>query len=88
MMVSVGTGKERIWQAQILEQRYSAQAADSVKYFVIAGYDYGIDASIATPREIILVDPTLNHAEKRLAALRLIGITSKVRNYGKIFTKS
>jgi len=44
IMVSLGTGKERIWQGQILEQRASAQAADSVKYFVIAGYDYGISA--------------------------------------------
>ena len=44
IMVSFGTGKERVWQGQILEQRPSAQAADSVKYFVTAGYDYGIDA--------------------------------------------
>ena len=44
IMVSTGTGKERIWQGQILEQRLSAQTADSVKYFVAAGYDYGIDA--------------------------------------------
>lgn len=44
IMVSVGTGKERIWQGQILEQRPSAQSADSVRYFVKAGYDYGIDA--------------------------------------------
>jgi uncharacterized damage-inducible protein DinB len=44
IMVSAGTGKERIWQAQILEQRSSAQEADSVRYFVIAGYDYGIEA--------------------------------------------
>jgi len=44
IMVSLGTGKDRIWQGQILEQRLSAQAADSVKYFVIAGYDYGINA--------------------------------------------
>lgn len=44
IMVSIATGKERIWQGQILEQRGSAQTADSVKYFVIAGYDYGIDA--------------------------------------------
>jgi uncharacterized damage-inducible protein DinB len=42
IMVSLGAGKERIWQGQILEQRPSAQAADSVKYFVTAGYDYGI----------------------------------------------
>ena len=44
IMVSSGAGKERIWQGQILEQRSSAQTADSVRYFVIAGYDYGIDA--------------------------------------------
>jgi len=44
IMVSFGTGKEGIWQGQILEQRLSAQAADSVRYFVTAGYDYGIDA--------------------------------------------
>ena len=44
IMVSYGTGKERIWQGQVLEQRPSAQAADSVRYFVTAGYDYGIDA--------------------------------------------
>jgi uncharacterized damage-inducible protein DinB len=44
IMVSTGTGKERIWQGQILEQRASAQSADSVRYFVITGYDYGIDA--------------------------------------------
>ena len=44
IMVSLGTGKERIWLGQILEARPSAQSADSVKYFVTAGYDYGIDA--------------------------------------------
>lgn len=44
IMVSFGTGKDRIWQGQILERRPSAQAADSVRYFVIAGYDYGIAA--------------------------------------------
>jgi len=44
IMVSLGSGKERIWQGQILEARSSAQSADSVKYFVMAGYDYGIDA--------------------------------------------
>ena len=44
IMVSYGTGKERIWQGQVLEQRPSAQTADSVRYFVIAGYDYAIDA--------------------------------------------
>ena len=44
IMVSFGTGKERIWQGQRLEGRPSAQSADSVKYFVTAGYDYGIEA--------------------------------------------
>jgi len=44
IMVSVATGKDRIWQGQILEQRSSAQTADSIRYFVTAGYDYGIDA--------------------------------------------
>jgi uncharacterized damage-inducible protein DinB len=44
IMTSVGTGKERIWQNEILETRSSAQSADSVRYFVIAGYDYGIAA--------------------------------------------
>jgi len=44
IMVSIGTGKERIWQGQILEQRPSSHAADSVRYFVTAGYDYAIDA--------------------------------------------
>src|SRR6185503_5187680 len=44
IMVSYGTGKERIWQGQHLEARPSAQSADSVRYFVIAGYNYGIDA--------------------------------------------
>ena len=44
IMVSYGTGKERIWQGQNLETRTSAQSADSVKYFVTSGYDYGIEA--------------------------------------------
>ena len=44
IMVSNGTEKQRIWQGQILEQRASAQAADSIRYFVTAGYDYGIEA--------------------------------------------
>jgi uncharacterized damage-inducible protein DinB len=44
IMTSYGTGKQRMWEGQILEQRPSAQAADSVKYFVTASYDYGIDA--------------------------------------------
>ena len=44
IMVSYGTGKERIWQGQKPETRTSAQSADSVRHFVISGYDYGIDA--------------------------------------------
>ena len=44
IMVSTATGKERIWQGQVLEQRATAQSADSVKYFVTTGYDYSIDA--------------------------------------------
>jgi uncharacterized damage-inducible protein DinB len=44
IMVSFGTGKERIWQRQVLEKRTSAQSADSVRYFVMTGYDYAIDA--------------------------------------------
>jgi len=44
IMTSYGTGKERMWNGQILEQRSSAQTADSVKYFVTASYNYGIDA--------------------------------------------
>ena len=44
IMVSYGTGKEKIWQGQKLETRISAQAADSVRYFVTTGYDYAIDA--------------------------------------------
>ncbi|HEV8285879.1 MAG TPA: DinB family protein [Chitinophagaceae bacterium] len=44
IMVSYGTGKERIWQGQNLEARASAQSADSVRYFVTTGYDYAIDA--------------------------------------------
>lgn len=44
IMVSYGTGKERIWRGQNLERRISAQTADSVRYFVTAGYDYGIES--------------------------------------------
>ena len=44
IMVSIGTNKERIWQGQIIEQRPSAQTADSVLYFLTTGYDYGINA--------------------------------------------
>lgn len=38
-----GTGKERIWTGRNLEQLKTAQSADSVKYYVMAGYDYVID---------------------------------------------
>jgi uncharacterized damage-inducible protein DinB len=44
IMVSYGTGKERIWHGQKLETRTPAQSADSVRYFVTSAYDYGIDA--------------------------------------------
>lgn len=44
IMVSYGTGKERIWAGQNLEARTSAQSADSVRYFVTTSYDYAIDA--------------------------------------------
>ena len=44
IMVSYGTGKTRIWQERWLEPITSAQTPDSVRYFVIAGYDYAIDA--------------------------------------------
>lgn len=37
-----GTGKERIWPGS-LEERKSAQSPDSVRYFVMASYDYAID---------------------------------------------
>lgn len=38
-----GTGKDRIWQGQNLEARKSAHHADSVKYFVMASYDFIIE---------------------------------------------
>lgn len=44
-LVSNGTGKERIWQGGgQLENRASAQSPDSVVYYVMASYDYAIDA--------------------------------------------
>lgn len=44
-LVSNGTGKERIWQGRPpLEQSISAQSPDSVNYFVMASYNYAIDA--------------------------------------------
>lgn len=44
IMVSYGTGKERIWEGQNVEARASAQSADSVRYFITNSYDYAIDA--------------------------------------------
>ena len=38
-----GSGKERIWQSGLLEQRPSAQSADSVNYYVMASYDFAIE---------------------------------------------
>lgn len=44
IMVSYGTGKERIWEGQNVEVRTSAQSSDSVRYFITTSYDYAIDA--------------------------------------------
>lgn len=42
---SNGTGAERLaWGARNLEQSIGAQSADSVKYFVMASYDYVIES--------------------------------------------
>jgi len=38
-----GTGKERIWVGGQLETRQSAQAPDSVNYYVLASYDFAIE---------------------------------------------
>jgi len=38
-----GTGAERIFPGQNLEARTSANSADSVKYFVLASYDFVIN---------------------------------------------
>jgi uncharacterized damage-inducible protein DinB len=43
-LVANGTGAERIWQGQNLEQRSTAQSADSVRILVVASYDYAINA--------------------------------------------
>lgn len=43
-LIANGTGAARIWQGQNLEQRASAQSADSVMYFVMASYDYAIES--------------------------------------------
>lgn len=44
IMVSYGTGKERIWPEQNIESRITAHSADSVRYFVNTSYDYAIAA--------------------------------------------
>lgn len=38
-----GTGKEGIWIGRQLEQSKTAQAADSVMYYVMASYDFAIE---------------------------------------------
>lgn len=38
-----GTGKDRIWVGRQLELVKSAQAADSVNYYVLASYDFAIE---------------------------------------------
>jgi len=38
-----GTGKDRIWQGGQLQDRQSAQAPDSVNYYVLASYDFAIE---------------------------------------------
>ena len=43
-LVSNGTGKERIFGGRNLEKSATAQVKDSVVYFVMASYDYCIDA--------------------------------------------
>jgi uncharacterized damage-inducible protein DinB len=44
LLVSTATGKDRKWTGQPLEQRKSAEAPDSVNYYITASYDYAIDA--------------------------------------------
>jgi uncharacterized damage-inducible protein DinB len=43
-LVSNGTGKDRIFGGRNLEKSPTAQSRDSVIYFVMASYDYCIDA--------------------------------------------
>lgn len=38
------SGKERLWPGRQLEQSKTAQSADSVNFYVMASYDYAIDA--------------------------------------------
>ncbi len=42
--IANGTGAQRISFGQNLEQRKSAQSADSVMYYVMASYDYAIES--------------------------------------------
>lgn len=43
-MIANGTGAQRLMTGQNLEQRKSAQSADSVMYFVMMSYDYAIES--------------------------------------------
>lgn len=43
-LIANGTGAQRIWVGQNVEQRKSAHTADSVKYLVNASYDYAIES--------------------------------------------
>jgi uncharacterized damage-inducible protein DinB len=43
-LVSNGTGKDKIFGGRNLEKAVTAQSKDSVTYFVMASYDYCIDA--------------------------------------------
>lgn len=43
-LVANGTGAQRIWAGQNLEQSKTAQSPDSVIYYVMASYDYAIES--------------------------------------------
>lgn len=43
-MIANGTGAQRIWVGQSLEQSKTAQSPDSVMYYVMASYDYAINS--------------------------------------------
>ncbi len=43
-LVANGTGAQRIWVGQNLEQSKTAQSPDSVMYYVMASYDYAIES--------------------------------------------
>ena len=43
-LIANGTGAQRIWVGQNLEQSKTAQSPDSVMYYVMASYDYAIAA--------------------------------------------